>query len=233
MISSNFNNVFQFYGRRVGRKLTKSNILALKESKNKFILNDNDDLKQLIQLQNLFEFKVKKIILEIGFGGGENLINSAKENPTFGYIGADPFLNTTAKLIKKLNVNKLMNIKIWPDDVRNFFSFIPNNSIYQIKILFPDPWPKNKHKARRLVQQNFIETIHKILEPNGVVTFGTDHPIMKSWILEQFQINSNFIWNVNNSLDWQTRPSDCFSTRYAEKALQEGRKSSWFIFQKN
>ena len=59
----------RFYGRRKGRKLSKSGILALKAG-SKYIL-EYDKFPE-----NLFNFK-DKIILEIGFGDGKNLINSA------------------------------------------------------------------------------------------------------------------------------------------------------------
>ena len=78
----------QFYGRRRGRKLSKSGQLAIKYGIDYFIKEE--------EISNIFNYR-KHIVLEIGFGDGENLINSAKINSNFLYIGADPFLNTTAK----------------------------------------------------------------------------------------------------------------------------------------
>ena len=100
----------RFYGRRKGRRISETGILALKQG-SRFI----------IECENFFETffsDKKKIILEIGFGDGENLINSAKANPDTFYLGADPFLNTTIKCIKQILKSNLKNIKIWPDDVR-------------------------------------------------------------------------------------------------------------------
>ena len=85
---NNFIDNSQFYGRRRGRKLSKSGQLAIKEGKD-YLIKEED-------IFNIFQYQ-KNIILEIGFGDGENLINSAKMNSDFFYIGADPFLNTTAK----------------------------------------------------------------------------------------------------------------------------------------
>ena len=83
----------QFYGRRRGRKLSKSGQLALECGKN-YLLKEEE-------ISNIFNYQ-KHIVLEIGFGDGENLINSAKINSNFLYIGADPFLNTTAKCLGKI-----------------------------------------------------------------------------------------------------------------------------------
>jgi len=214
----------RFYGRRKGRRISQAGILALKKGSN-FI----------IEYENFFEtffIDKKKIILEIGFGDGENLINAAKSNPDIYYLGADPFLNTTIKCVKQILKYNLKNITIWPDDVRKIINLFPLKSISEIKLLFPDPWPKAKHQRRRLIQDDFINSINRILKTKGTVTVGTDHKILKSWVLEKFQASSNFEWIVKNSKDWETRPKECFLTKYEKKSLIEKRKPSWFIFEK-
>ena len=76
----------RFYGRRKGRKLSETNLLALKEGSKYLINNTVFSSNPKLLLENLFGVKPKKIILEIGFGGGENLINSAKMNPDNLYL---------------------------------------------------------------------------------------------------------------------------------------------------
>ena len=115
----------KFYGRRRGRKLSKSSQLAIKDGKD-FLIKEED-------IFNIFHYQ-KNIVLEIGFGDGENLINSAKINSNFFFIGADPFLNTTAKCLNKILQYNLKNIAIWPDDVRKIINLFPNNSISEIKV---------------------------------------------------------------------------------------------------
>ena len=234
MTNLSINKEYRFYGRRVGRKLSEANCLALKQGEDYHIIKLKDfiqkDSKSLTE--KLFALKSKKIILEIGFGSGDNLINSAKANPDICYIGADPFLNTNAKLIKFLLSYNITNIKIWPDDIREIVNFFPINSVSEIKILFPDPWPKYKHKSRRLIQNIFINSLYDILKLKGTITLATDHSIMKSWILEIFQNHKGYLWKANDMLDWQTRPSDCFSTKYEIKSIKAKRTPSWFVFEK-
>ena len=91
------------YGRRRGRKLSESCQLAIKNGKD-FLIKEED-------ISNIFHYQ-KNIVLEIGFGDGENLINSAKINSNFFFIGADPFLNTTAKCLSKVLQYNLNNIVI-------------------------------------------------------------------------------------------------------------------------
>ena len=224
MIFIPFRESPRFYGRRKGRKLSRLDILAL-----------NEGAKYILKFENFTEVFSKhkqNRILEIGFGNGENLVNSAKINPGTLYLGADPFINTNVQCIKKILKYKLTNIKIWPDDIRKVINIFPIKSISEIKLLFPDPWPKFKHHNRRLIQTDFINSIYKILKTKGTVTVGTDHKILKSWILEKFQASKKFEWQAETAKDWQNRPGDCFLTKYEQKALNEKRIPSWFIFKK-
>ena len=197
-IHSSTENV-QFYGRRKGRRLSKFSQLAIKDGKDYFIKEE--------YLSNIFDHE-NYVVLEIGFGDGENLINSAKINPNFFYIGADPFLNTTAKCLSKILQYRLKNIVIWPDDIRKILKFFPNNSISEVKILY------------------------SIIKYQGTITIATDHDLLKKWILEKFQNFNKFVWVAESSSDWRYRPYDCFQTKYELKSINQHRKPSWFIFKK-
>ena len=234
MTSLLINKEYRFYGRRVGRKLSDSSSMALRQGEDYHIINLIDFTKNNRKSlsEDLFALKSKKIILEIGFGSGDNLINSSKINPDICYIGADPFLNTNAKLLKLLLNHNIMNVKIWPDDIRKIINFFPLNSVCAIKILFPDPWPKTKHKDRRLIQKLFIDNLYNILKLKGTITLASDHSIMKSWILEIFQSHKGYLWKAEQAQDWKIRPSDCFSTKYEQKSIDEKRIPSWFVFGK-
>lgn len=208
------------------------NQLALQEGAKYLIKNSNFSSTSKLILEDLVEFKPKEIILEIGFGGGENLLKSAKMNPDVLYLGADPFLNTNAKCIKAILNYNIKNIMIWPDDIRKIIEFFPSNIFSEIKILFPDPWPKFKHKNRRLIQDNFLISLYNILKTNGIITLATDHFIMKSWILEIFQNNSGFQWTAETADDWRIKPIHYVATKYEQKAINENRDPYWFIFKK-
>lgn len=208
------------------------NKLALQEGAKYLIKNYDFSSTPKLILEDLVEFKPTQIVLEIGFGSGENLLKSAKMNPDVLYLGADPFLNTNAKCIKAILNYNIKNIMIWPDDIRKIIEFFPSNIFSEIKILFPDPWPKFKHKNRRLVQDNFLISLYNVLKTNGIITLATDHFIMKSWILEIFQNNSGFQWTAETADDWRIKPIHYVATKYEQKAINENRDPHWFIFKK-
>lgn len=208
------------------------NKLALQEGAKYLIKNYDFSSTPKLILEDLVEFKPTQIVLEIGFGSGENLLKSAKMNPDVLYLGADPFLNTNAKCIKAILNYNIKNIMIWPDDIRKIIEFFPSNIFSEIKILFPDPWPKFKHKNRRLIQDNFLISLYNVLKTNGIITLATDHFIMKSWILEIFQNNSGFQWTAETADDWRIKPVHYVATKYEQKAINENRDPHWFIFKK-
>ena len=208
------------------------NKLALQEGAKYLIKNYDFSSTPKLILEDLVEFKPTQIVLEIGFGSGENLLKSAKMNPDVLYLGADPFLNTNAKCIKAILNYNIKNIMIWPDDIRKIIEFFPSNIFSEIKILFPDPWPKFKHKNRRLIQDNFLISLYNVLKTNGIITLATDHFIMKSWILEIFQNNSGFQWTAETADDWRIKPVHYVATKYEQKAVNENRDPHWFIFKK-
>ena len=208
------------------------NQLALQEGAKYLIKNYDFSSTPKLILEDLVEFKPTQIVLEIGFGNGENLLKSAKMNPDVLYLGADPFLNTNAKCIKAILNYNIKNIMIWPDDIRKIIEFFPSNIFSEIKILFPDPWPKFKHKNRRLIQDNFLISLYNVLKINGIITLATDHFIMKSWILEIFQNNSGFQWTAETADDWRIKPIHYVATKYEQKAINENRDPHWFIFKK-
>ena len=208
------------------------NKLALQEGAKYLIKNYDFSSTPKLILEDLVEFKPTQIVLEIGFGSGENLLKSAKMNPDVLYLGADPFLNTNAKCIKAILNYNIKNIMIWPDDIRKIIEFFPSNIFSEIKILFPDPWPKFKHKNRRLIQDNFLISLYNVLKINGIITLATDHFIMKSWILEIFQNNSGFQWTAETANDWRIKPVHYVATKYEQKAINENRDPHWFIFKK-
>ena len=129
-------------------------------------------------------------ILEIGFGGGEHLLELAAENQDKIIIGAEPFINGVASLLSKITDEKnnikpeYKNIRIWPDDVRKLINNT-NFKFMQIWVLHPDPWPKAKHEKRRLLNVDFLNLMQTHLSPEGQIIIGTDHYEYYDWIIEQ------------------------------------------------
>ena len=120
-------------------------------------------------------FKNNDITLEIGFGSGIATAQIAQDNPNKNYIGIDVHRPGIGHLLMEIQNRKLDNLKIIEYDAAIVLEkMIPVSSLEAIHIFFPDPWPKKRHRKRRLVQKPFTETLANCLKPDGYLYFVTD-----------------------------------------------------------
>lgn len=188
-------------------------------------------LKTPLDYRN-FEQQFSQLELEIGFGGAEHLLSRAKQWPERGFIGVEPFLNGVGKALAGIDAEKLQNIRLYHGDVWDILKDIPDGTIKIVHVLYPDPWPKTRHFKRRLVQEDFIAEIYRILKPDGEFRFASDIPSYVDWALMRILAQGGFDWPVNAANDWLSPYENWPSTRYEAKARCEGRTPHYLRFLK-
>jgi tRNA (guanine-N7-)-methyltransferase len=161
----------------------------------------------------------REVVFEIGFGGGEHLIGQARTNPDTLYLGAEPFLEGVAKALAGVHQHGLINVRLLASDARPVLAALKPQSLDRLVILFPDPWHKNRHNKRRLIQQDFLEDAHKALKPGGQLRFASDWAGYAAWTLEKVRAHGGFEWTAEAASDWRIPPADHISTRYEVKKL--------------
>ena len=90
-----------------------------------------------------------------------------EESLDFGFIGAEPFVDGVAKLLTALEEQALSNVRVRRGDARDLVAQFADQSIDRAFILFPDPWPKTRHRKRRLVQADFVVELARVLKPGA------------------------------------------------------------------
>ena len=214
----------EFYGRKISRRISTKDIEDLNNSE--FFLNHNN-----------IKFKIKKIKplfscfnLEIGFGTGDNIIYQAQKNLKDCFLGCDPFLNGSIKLSQKTEKDKFNNLYFSNLDFKSFYEYIKKIKFSKIFILFPDPWPKKKHKKRRLINSEFVRKISSICKIKSLIYVSTDHEDYQKQILEIFFKEKSFnIFPINMNTDFSKR-FDISTTKYFKRAENSKRKSFMTIF---
>lgn len=161
----------------------------------------------------------REVWLEIGFGGGEHLAAQAARHPDVLMIGCEPFLNGVASLLRHVDEGKLKNVRIYADDARALIDALPDASLDRVLILFPDPWHKARHNKRRLVQDDVVAALARVLKPGGALRFVTDWKDYADWALERFVRSPHLTWRAEEADDWRVAPADHVTTRYEEKRL--------------
>jgi tRNA (guanine-N7-)-methyltransferase len=92
-------------------------------------------------------------------------------------------------------------------------------SIDRVFILFPDPWPKTRHRKRRLIQPDFVVELARILKPGANLRFATDWADYADRALADILRDGRFDWTAERADDWRKPPADHVTTRYQEKRL--------------
>jgi tRNA (guanine-N7-)-methyltransferase len=135
----------------------------------------------------------EKIIMEIGTGMGEATAEIAELFPTFGFFAVELHKPGIGSLLARMSEKNLTNIRIVNDDARVIMQYLlPDQSIDAFHLYFPDPWPKNKHWKRRIVQPDFIELIAKKLKSEGYIHIATDWVPYAEWIVNLFSKSELF-----------------------------------------
>ena len=144
------------------------------------------------------------------------------ENPNTLFIGSEVYLSGIGTLIGAIEEKKLSNIRIFPDDARILLDQAGESIFDEVVILCPDPWPKDRHHKRRLLQPEFIEMLLKFLKWNGRLYISTD------WQHYADEIKANLnhpSLKKRNSLN-ESRAS----TKFENRGIKEGRKVYMFDY---
>jgi tRNA (guanine-N7-)-methyltransferase len=161
----------------------------------------------------------REVWLEAGFGAGEHLVGQAAAHPETLFLGAEPFVNGLGACLAHIDDAQSLNVRLQAGDVRPLMARLPDASIDRIYILFPDPWPKTRHKKRRLIQSDFIAEAARLLKSGAPLRFATDWADYADWTLERFAASPDFRWTAERADDWRRPWPDHLATRYEAKRL--------------
>ncbi len=219
-----------FYGRRKAKPLKPAQLRALEAVMPERCINTDEPAPE--DLRNLFADGPGSVFLEIGFGGGEHLINRAERNPDDGFIGCEPFLNGLAKAAAAIQAKENSNIRLYDRDATELLDWLPSESVDGIDLLYPDPWPKRRHWKRRFVNPENLDRFSRVLRPGGIFRFASDIDHYINWTLRHFFLRSDFEWLANGPSDWRDPFEHWQSTRYEQKAIRAGRIPAYLRFRK-
>ena len=195
--------------------------------------------KQTHSLSSLSEFSVKSIqevedfskhfdkcYLEIGFGNAENIIFQAINNPSYLFIGSEVYMSGIGTLVSRIKENNINNIKIFSDDIRLLLDQSPKKVFDSVIIICPDPWPKEKHHKRRLINKSFLEMAHDFMKDDSNIYISTDWENYAESISELFVKNKLFKPSSNKSFQ-----KDSLS-KFERRGKDEGRELFEFNYKK-
>ncbi len=147
-----------------------------------------DDYFRRLRLEEIFAGAVQKKPLEVDLGAGDGtfLVEMAAHYPERNFLGVERLLGRARKICRKAARRELKNVRVLRlESAYTVEWLLPRDSVSRIHLLFPDPWPKKKHRRRRLVSREFIEGMAAVLCPGGEFCFKTDHAEYDEMVREE------------------------------------------------
>lgn len=171
------------------------------------------------------------VVLEIGFGMGDSLLEMAKNEPDKDFIGIEVHPPGVGKLINEAGKAGIKNLRVYMADAMDVLEdCIPDASIDRLQLYFPDPWHKKKHNKRRIVQPPFVQKLRPKLKVGGVFHMATDWQPYAEHMLEVMNVAEKY-HNLSPSKDYCVRPDYRPITKFEKRGERLGHGVWDLLFQ--
>jgi tRNA (guanine-N7-)-methyltransferase len=173
------------------------------------------------------------IALEIGCGIGDFIAKTAQDNPQQNFIAIDYYNKGCDSTCRRLDRHGITNVRVLRVEAREFVAaYIPENSLTALYINCPDPWPKKRHRKRRLVNSEFIEFMRCYLRTGADFYFATD---FEDYGLDVAEFMSRQQGYKNLLMPDLSRHelADYHSSKYMLKFIAEGKKIHFVNYRKS
>jgi tRNA (guanine-N7-)-methyltransferase len=157
------------------------------------------------------------LLLDLGCGDGEATAALAAAEPDRDVLAVDVHRPGLARLLRRLEDAALRNVRVAEGDALVVLDrMLAPGSLDEVRVLFPDPWPKARHHKRRLVTPSFAALVASRLRPGGRLHVATDWPAYAEQVLEVVAGCSEL---HGGAVARPERPV----TRFERRALRDGR----------
>lgn len=159
----------------------------------------------------------RQLIVEIGSGTGDVLLDAAQRDVRTAYLGLEVYLPGVATTLIRAAAGQLANVRLLSAEALAVLqTALPEQSVGELWVFFPDPWPKARHHKRRLIAQPFLDAAARVLVPGGVLRLATDWDDYADHMLAVTDAHPAFEGGMSPRFD---RPL----TRFERKGLDLGR----------
>jgi len=174
-----------------------------------------------------------RLVVDVGFGRGEFLMELARRDPTTAFLGIEYSFKRVLKMARRLARSDLVNVRLIEAAAERVVGErLPEASVSCFWINFPDPWPKKRHHRRRLIQPDFVRELARRLLAGGELHVATDHVGYAEWIdevlaaepslenacaPERFRRKANDRPTTAYELEWRAKGHPFFSFWYRRR----------------
>jgi tRNA (guanine-N7-)-methyltransferase len=172
------------------------------------------------------------LVVDIGFGRGEFLIDAAAKEPQRAFVGIERSFKRTLKMARRIARLGIRNVRLVESTAQTGIpELFSERSIESAWINFPDPWPKDRHAARRLVQAPFIRDLALRLVPGGALHLATDDAAYAAQMCEVLA-GESLLENLYAPEPFRREKSGRITTAYELEWESLSRSSHYFSYRK-
>lgn len=172
------------------------------------------------------------LIIEIGFGGGHFLIDLAQKRPSANILGVEISLPSIDKAKRKIKTAALSNVRLLQCDARYLLhALCAPQTVSEVYINFPDPWPKASHHHRRFIHLDSLHLLATRLVAGGLLAIATDHADYAVAITEALEATPYFASRLPTT--FVTEDNSRLRTKYEQIGLDEGRTCHYYKWVRN
>jgi tRNA (guanine-N7-)-methyltransferase len=171
------------------------------------------------------------LALEIGFGMGHALTHCAETHPHWNCVGVEIYRPGIGAVLNQCHNRGIENVRILEGDARaTLMQRIAPRTLHRIFVFFPDPWPKARHRKRRLIEPDFARLLASRLERRGRLLLATDWQDYAEDMLGVLNAEPG-LRNLAPDAGFAARPEERPATRFAERGIRLGHEVRDLIFE--
>ena len=172
------------------------------------------------------------LALEIGCGMGDFMARLAALHPDWNFIALDYYNKGCLKTCKRIDSLGLNNVRVVRDEARSFITrCIPAGSLRSVVINCPDPWPKMRHRKRRLVNSEFVRFMAEFMQTGADFHFATDFDDYGRDVAELMPAIAGFE-NVLEPDQFRHEREQYPLSKYMLKFIKEGKRIFFIHYRK-
>jgi tRNA (guanine-N7-)-methyltransferase len=176
---------------------------------------DMDRNAGMLDAEQLFG-RTAPLVLEIGFGMGEATCEMAATQPGVDVLAIDVHTPGLGAVLREIEALGLTNVRVADGDANVLLrARVAPQSLHEVRIFFPDPWPKTRHRKRRMVDDRFLSLVADRLVPGGRLHLATDWAPYAERVRRL--VADHAAYDLTDEVPWRAR------TRFEQQGTQAGR----------
>ncbi|MFI5317896.1 MAG: tRNA (guanine(46)-N(7))-methyltransferase TrmB [Myxococcota bacterium] len=174
-----------------------------------------------------------RVVLELGFGRGELLLDLAEAEPKRVFLGVEIRRARVLKVERRAEKRGLANVFLLHAPAEYALERVLSpGCVEECWINCPDPWPKKRHWRRRLIQPPLVALLARALASDALLHVSTDHPGYRDWIAGAMAVQTAFA-NLHAPSAWSDASPLRRETAYESEWRAEGRAIAYFDYRRS